>query len=153
EFEERLQAVKSSFTLSAWNGLLTLYEYYPDANVKWLVERGAVVDGVEPDWFGETLVAILKGAVLKGCPQIRTEPNLIQDMWFFRYEWVKTLHSACTTREEHLQGLLLRMLLFDRYVLQAAMEDVEDERLPGPLSGRKKWYAWFMERRRAVEED
>jgi hypothetical protein len=74
-------------------------------------------------------------------------------MWFLRYKWVKTLHSVCTTHEEHLQGFLLRMLLFDRYVQHAATKKVKNDRLPGPLANRKKWYAWFMEGRRAVEKD
>src|SRR5262249_47804274 len=79
-------------------------------------------------------------------------PNLIRDMWFFRYKWVKTLHSVCATHEEHFQGFLLRMLLFDRYVLNTAMKKVKNQRLPGPLPGRKKWYEWFMQDRTSIEK-
>jgi hypothetical protein len=146
EFDGRLEAVKSSYSLSAWHGFLSQYDYYPDDIVKELVDRGVVVDGVEPDWFEEALVAVLKGAFIKGCPKTRTEPNLIQDMWFFRYEWVQTLHSVCATPEEHFQGYLLRMLLFDRYMLNSAMKKLKDGRLPGPLPGRKKWYKWCLPR-------
>ena len=37
--------------------------------------------------------------------------------------------------------------------IRTAMKKVKNDRLPGPLPGRKTWFEWFMKGRRSVNKD
>ena len=98
-FDRLLASVEEAGTMAAWHSFFEHFDYFPTETVPKL-ERAGMADGVEPNWYNETLVSGLQQALIKGCVYIYTEPNLIQDMWSFRDpdKRLRLLHRACAAR-------------------------------------------------------
>jgi hypothetical protein len=139
EFEERLEVVKAEGTLAAWRSFFRRFGGDPEGPIGDLLADEVIGDGVEPDWFDESLVSALLRGLKTGCHSYYTEPNLIQDMWYGHYQLFNRLHDLCTTPEEHLQACLLRLLLLDKYMLGVALGNCPRERLPDPLFQKLTW--------------
>ncbi len=137
KFTRGLEALKAKRSTAAWLSFFESFEYYPAETTSDLVEQRVIADGAEPDWYNEALVASLVGTLEEGCPSVFINDGLIRDMWECKYEFIHLLHEACACPEEHLQACLLRLILFDRYMLSVAIENADG--LPAALSAHGRW--------------
>jgi len=140
-FDRGLERIKGSLAIDAWRSLMDEFSTSPADLVEEMVEDGSVAEGVEPDWFNESLVSTLKAAIIYNCPYIRTEPGLIQDLWLFlgTLQLTRVLHSLCLTPEERLQACLYRLLFLDPVMLDAALANCVAPMPAARIDRKRRW--------------